>query len=132
MFLFSYCIRSTTIPILDSSRRGIALLGGRPGDQPGKQTGLSYTGALALATSTIRRVMDLLPFHSHRRGPCKERTMGTSYGGGQPEPMVLRQNPREAHHLKDLLSCKGMVRIAKWADCKSFHYFTVTDCVLTK
>ncbi|KAF9009122.1 hypothetical protein BDZ89DRAFT_965011 [Hymenopellis radicata] len=106
----------TTRPILDASNRIIALLGGRPADQPGKQTGLSFSGALSMASATLRRVMDALPFHSHRRGPCKERTMGVSYGGGQTEPSILRQRPEEVPFLQETLSCPGLARIAQWAD----------------
>ncbi|KAF9028261.1 hypothetical protein BDZ89DRAFT_1133723 [Hymenopellis radicata] len=105
-----------TRPILDASNRIIALLGGQPREQPGKQTGMSFRAALKMAKNTIIRIMDRLPFHSHRRGPCKERTMGASYGGGQTQPSILRQAPNEAPFLEEMLSCEGICRIAKWAD----------------
>ncbi|KAF9006329.1 hypothetical protein BDZ89DRAFT_966005 [Hymenopellis radicata] len=108
--------RSATRPILDASNRIIALLGGQPREQPGKQTGMSFRAALKMAKNTIIRIMDRLPFHSHRRGPCKERTMGASYGGGQTQPSILRQVPNEAPFLEEMLSCEGICRIAKWAD----------------
>ncbi|KAF9013668.1 hypothetical protein BDZ89DRAFT_1222858 [Hymenopellis radicata] len=114
--VFQLTCHRATRPILDASNRIIALLGGRPRDQPGKRTGFSFSDALALVSATLRRVMDALPYHAHRRGPCKERTMGASFGGGQTEPSILRQRSAEASFIQELLSCEGLARIAQWAD----------------
>ncbi|KIY64361.1 hypothetical protein CYLTODRAFT_425290 [Cylindrobasidium torrendii FP15055 ss-10] len=103
------------IPITDVAGRIVALLGGRP-EEKNAVRGNSYREALESFTALLRRLNELFPYHEHRRGPCKERTAGTSFGGGQVKPCILCQRKSEIPYLREILEHEGHQRIAGWSN----------------
>ncbi|KAJ7310640.1 hypothetical protein DFH08DRAFT_918250 [Mycena albidolilacea] len=100
-----------TIPILDSQRQIIALLGGTPKDVEGwtKVT----DGAFALMQDALRWVKLSEETLDHRRAqqPFAAVGRGLSHGGGQMEPGELRQNVTNTRVTDELMAHSYFQRI---------------------
>ncbi|KAJ7895608.1 hypothetical protein B0H14DRAFT_3426222 [Mycena olivaceomarginata] len=100
-----------TIPILDSRRRIIALLGGTPKDVEGwtKVT----DGAFALMQDALRWVKLSEEKLDHRRAqhPFAAVGRGLSHGGGQMEPGELQQNVTNTRVTDELMAHSYFQRI---------------------
>ena len=77
-------LRSKPEVILDKLGRVIAVLAGRPVDDPTwAETMRDFETLVALIQSLVSNTAAFRTTKSDRRGPHKALHMGTSYGGGQ-------------------------------------------------
>jgi hypothetical protein len=129
-----------TIPILDSHRRLIALLGGKPKDLLGWKT--VTDGTAHLLDSLLPRAHftagDSLHRRVHPESPYPSVSRGLSHGGGQSvrllppfvsfisrasqEPGELCNHPANVEITDEMLENEYFRRIVSFANCKFFHY----------
>lgn len=104
------------IPLLDSHRRLIALLGGTPRDVAGWK--IATDGAAALLAERVERVRLDEEAMQHRRAqdPYAAIARGISHGGGQTEPGNLCNNVTNTELTDELLAHKYFKRIAAFAN----------------
>ncbi|KAJ7259117.1 hypothetical protein B0H12DRAFT_1201759 [Mycena haematopus] len=129
---------SLTIPILDSHRRLIALLGGTPRDVGAWKT--VTDGAARLLLERIARIRLPEERLHHRRAqesfPALAR--GISHGGGQTQPGELHHNVANTQLTEELLVHEYFRRIAHFANHlfamwapALFAFYTVQMALLT-
>ncbi|KAJ7170417.1 hypothetical protein C8R43DRAFT_944932 [Mycena crocata] len=104
-----------TIPILDSKRRVIALLGGMPRNTSGWQ--IVTDGAAKLMDEHILRIRLTDEQLDHRRSqdPFPAITRGWSHGGGQTEPGELCCNVANTELTDELLQHDDFKHLATFA-----------------
>ncbi|KAJ7062968.1 hypothetical protein B0H15DRAFT_958763 [Mycena belliarum] len=105
-----------TIPLLDSQRRIIGVLGGMPRDHEDWQK--VTNGAAALLEERIPRIRLSKERLHHRRAeePFPAVARGISFGGRQTEPGELCNNVANTELTDELLAHEHFVRIAGFAN----------------
>lgn len=107
------------IPILDSQRRLLALLGGTPDDVAGWK--LVTDGAYTLLDERLPRLQLTADQLHHRRAqdayPAVSR--GWSHGGGQTEPGELSNNVANTQATDELLAHPHYNRISTFVNRRS-------------
>ncbi|KAJ7747084.1 hypothetical protein B0H14DRAFT_2636825 [Mycena olivaceomarginata] len=118
-FTYIDWLRELTIPILDSHRRLIALLGGKPKDLLGWKT--VTDGAAHLLDSLLPRAHftagDSLHRRVHPESPYPSVSRGLSHGGGQSEPGELCNHPANVEITDEMLENEYFRRIVGFANC---------------
>ncbi|KAJ7245963.1 hypothetical protein C8J57DRAFT_1523833 [Mycena rebaudengoi] len=106
-----------TIQILDSHRRLIALLGGKPKDLVGWQ--IVTDGCAKLLEAQMARGKFSEDDLNHRRAqePYPSISRGISFGGGQTEPGELCNNEENIRLSDELLAHPFFKRLDGWANC---------------
>ncbi|KAK6977269.1 hypothetical protein R3P38DRAFT_2582101 [Favolaschia claudopus] len=118
-FCYLNWLGEISIPILDSHRRLLALLGGKPRDLEGWQKVTDDASRLldkALSTATFPEEK-----YTHRRAheqtPYPTISRGVSYGGGQVSPGELCNTPRNERVSDELLQHECFQRISGFSNC---------------
>ncbi|KAJ7686883.1 hypothetical protein B0H14DRAFT_2528889 [Mycena olivaceomarginata] len=108
-----------TIPIIDSHRRLIALLGGKPKDLLGWKK--VTDSAAHLLESLLPRahftVGDSLHRRAHPKSPYPSVSRGLSHGGGQTAPGELCNHPDNIEITDEMLEHECFQRIVGFANC---------------
>ncbi|KAJ7160605.1 hypothetical protein C8R43DRAFT_1124072 [Mycena crocata] len=116
-FMYIDWLGALTIPILDSRRRVVAVLGGMPCDVEGWKT--ATDGAFQLLQDRIHRIRLSDERLHHRRAqedePFPALARGWSHGGGQTEPGELCLNVANKTLTDELLAHEFFKRIAQFA-----------------
>ncbi|KAJ7074924.1 hypothetical protein B0H15DRAFT_956970 [Mycena belliarum] len=106
------------IPLLDSERRIIGVLGGTPRDFAGWK--VVTDGAAALLEERLPRIRLSEERLHHRRAPADEPfpaiARGLSHGGGQVEPGELCNNVANTELTDELLAHPNFCRLASFAN----------------
>ncbi|KAJ7065088.1 hypothetical protein B0H15DRAFT_794640, partial [Mycena belliarum] len=107
----------TSIPLVDSKGRVIAVLGGMPRDLAGWKL-VTDTAAKLFAERVGEGSFTLDQLH-HRRAqePYPSISRGVSHGGGQTEPGELCNNTENTRLTDDFLGNDAFKRLAGFANC---------------
>ena len=103
----------TSIPILDSIGRLVAILVGQPSDPQWPH--LHAQGAAALERLRSHCFIPKCWRKPHRRGAFVALQCGVSHGGGQPAPKNLENHPENEKVLNELNNMPFFQRIAGFA-----------------
>ncbi|KAJ7071764.1 hypothetical protein B0H15DRAFT_957558 [Mycena belliarum] len=117
-FMYIDWLGEATIPILDSQRRVIAVLGGMPRDRVGwKEVTDGAADMMQQRESRIRLTEERL---HHRRAQQAFPAIGRgwSHGGGQTEPGELCNNLANTQVTDELMAHDYFKRIARFANSK--------------
>ena len=117
----------TSVPILDSIGRLVAVLAGHPADPQWPH--LHRQGAAALERLRSRCFIPKCRRKPHRRGAFVALQCGISHGGGQPAPKNLDNHPKNEKVLNELNNMPFFQRIAGFAlgTCHSTTALVVTS-----
>ncbi|KAJ7309175.1 hypothetical protein DFH08DRAFT_918364 [Mycena albidolilacea] len=115
-FMYIAWLGKLTIPILDSHRRVIALLGGTPRDQAGWKA--ATDGAAALLEERVARIRlsDERLHHRRAQDSFPAIARGLLHGGGQIEPGELCNNVSNTQLTDELLADPCFQRLAGFAN----------------
>ncbi|KAJ7742390.1 hypothetical protein B0H14DRAFT_3515115 [Mycena olivaceomarginata] len=115
-FMYIAWLGKLTIPILDSHRRVIALLGGTPRNQAGWKA--ATDGAAALLEERVARIRlsDERLHHCRAQDSFPAIARGLSHGGGQIEPGELCNNVSNTQLTDELLANPCFQRLAGFAN----------------
>ncbi|KAJ7468537.1 hypothetical protein FB451DRAFT_1340258 [Mycena latifolia] len=115
-FLYIPCLGRLTIPLLDSSRRIIGVLGGTPRDHAGWQVITDGTATL-LEEHLARIRLSKERLHHHRaQEPFPAIVCGVSHGGGRTEPGEVSNNVANTELTDELLAHQYFRRLASFAN----------------
>jgi hypothetical protein len=115
LFLFNEFI-STTILILDSQGRIIAILAGHPIDDK-EWDKICRQAAQKLEEARSKLGMSSNPA-GHRRGKFSTLGTGFSYGGGQTRPLNFANSENKQEVIDDLNTSRCFQRIAGFGSCR--------------
>ncbi|KAJ6502987.1 hypothetical protein DFH09DRAFT_1335755 [Mycena vulgaris] len=115
-FMYINWLGFITIPIIDSHRRLIALLGGTPRDVVGWQAATDGAAALLEERATRIRVGEDDMNHRRAQEPYAAVSRGASHGGGQTEPGDLQNNKTNTKVTDELLAHPHFQRLAAFAN----------------
>lgn len=110
----------TPTAILDSKRRIVAMLTGRPMDTDWDNVIKQAVEALEEAGRSVRWTWEDI---NHRRGFFAALTTGVSYGGGQTIPANLRNSKSRQKTIDGLLRHPSFLRIAGWGSSQFAFWF---------
>ncbi|KAJ7858711.1 hypothetical protein B0H14DRAFT_3447168 [Mycena olivaceomarginata] len=115
-FMYIAWLGKLTIPILDSHRRVIALLGGTPRDEAGWKA--ATDGAAGLLEERLARIRlsDERLHHRRAQDSFPAIARGLSHGGGQMEPGELCNNVSNTQLTDELLADPCFQRLAGFAN----------------
>ncbi|KAJ7934575.1 hypothetical protein B0H13DRAFT_2305675 [Mycena leptocephala] len=116
-FMYISWLGRLTIPLLDSQRRVIAVLGGTPRDHAGWKT---VTDGAALLLEERQSRLKLTPEALHHRTHRTRfpRSPRVAHGGGRLEPGEVHQNPTNTQLTDELLAHDFIQRIMGFASCQ--------------
>ncbi|KAJ7197840.1 hypothetical protein GGX14DRAFT_573992 [Mycena pura] len=114
-FMYIGWLGRLTIPLLDSQRRVIAILGGTPRDHAGWKT---VTDGAALLLEERQSRLELTPealHHRRARDAFPAIARGVAHGGGRLEPGEVRQNAMNTRLTDELLAHEFFQRVMAFA-----------------
>ncbi|KAF8131775.1 hypothetical protein K438DRAFT_1694725, partial [Mycena galopus ATCC 62051] len=108
-----------SVPVIDSHRRVILVLGGKPKDLVGWHT--VTEGAANLMNRLFHRAHFTPDSSNHRRShpdsSYSPLSCGVSFGGGQEEPGHLQNHPTNVEIIDEMLENEYVQRISGFANC---------------
>lgn len=105
-----------TVPLLDSHRRVIAVLGGTPRDDEGWKAATDRAARLLLERISRIRLSDKRLHHRRAQDAFPAIARGLSHGGGQTEPGELCNNISNTELTDELLADPSFDRLSGFAN----------------